>query len=304
MTLPVVVIVGRPNVGKSTLFNRIIGEQVAIVEDRPGVTRDRKSRGRMARRAVPARRHRWLAARRQRPRREGQPPGRSCGQDRRRRAVRGRLARGVTEDDEALASGSGGSRRRCCSSPTRPTTSVARTSGGSSSRSVAGDPYPISALHGRRAGDLLDEVISLLPVPEVEEEAPSVDIEDATELWKPATRHRPGLRSSGAPTSARARCSIVWSVPTARSCTTWRHDTRLDRHHGRHTDGPIVFVDTAGMRRRSRIDDSAEYYSVVRALRSIDGADIALLVIDATDGSPARISGWQSESMLPVVRSW
>jgi GTP-binding protein len=49
-------------------------------------------------------------------------------------------------------------------------------------------------------------------------------------------------------------------------------------------DGPIVFVDTAGMRRRSRIDDSAEYYSVVRALRAIDGSDIALLVIDATDG--------------------
>ena len=67
-------------------------------------------------------------------------------------------------------------------------------------------------------------------------------------------------------------------------------------------DGPIVFVDTAGMRRKAKIDDSAEYYSFVRALRAIDDADIALLVIDATVGSRRRISVWPSESTPPAAR--
>ena len=68
-------------------------------------------------------------------------------------------------------------------------------------------------------------------------------------------------------------------------------------------DGPIVFVDTAGMRRRSRIDDSAEYYSLVRALRAIDDADIALLLIDATEGVTGRTSGSPSGSTPPAARS-
>jgi GTP-binding protein len=149
----------------------------------------------------------------------------------------------------------------------------------------AGDPYPISALHGRRAGDLLDEVISLLPVAEVEEEAPGVDIEDATELWKPGDTPPPRVAIVGRPNVGKSTLfnrlvgadrSVVHDMA---GTTRDSIDTMVDT-----PDGPIVFVDTAGMRRRSRIDDSAEYYSVVRALRSIDGADIALLVIDATDG--------------------
>ena len=69
-------------------------------------------------------------------------------------------------------------------------------------------------------------------------------------------------------------------------------------------DGPIVFIDTAGMRRKGKIDDSAEYYSFVRALRAIDDADIALLVIDATDGVTARTSVSPNGSTPRGVRSW
>jgi GTP-binding protein len=128
-------------------------------------------------------------------------------------------------------------------------------------------------------------VISLLPVAEVEEEAPGVDIEDATELWKPGDTPPPRVAIVGRPNVGKSTLfnrlvgadrSVVHDMA---GTTRDSIDTMVDT-----PDGPIVFVDTAGMRRRSRIDDSAEYYSVVRALRSIDGADIALLVIDATDG--------------------
>ena len=68
-------------------------------------------------------------------------------------------------------------------------------------------------------------------------------------------------------------------------------------------DGPVRFVDTAGMRRRAKIDEGTEYYSLVRALRAVDEADVALLVIDATEGSPTRTSGWPSGSTPPAARS-
>ena len=142
----------------------------------------------------------------------------------------------------------------------------------------AGDPYPVSALHGRRAGDLLDEVISLLPVAEDEEDdAPGVDLEDATELWKAGDQPPPRVAIVGRPNVGKSTLfnRLVGSdrsvVHDMAGTTATAIDTLVDT-----PDGPIVFVDTAGMRRRSRIDDSAEYYSVVRALRAIDGADIAL----------------------------
>jgi GTP-binding protein len=140
-------------------------------------------------------------------------------------------------------------------------------------------------LHGRRAGDLLDEVISLLPVADDAEDAPGLDLEDATELWKAGDQPPPRVAIVGRPNVGKSTLfnrlvgedrSVVHDMAgTTRDAI----DTLVDT-----PDGPIVFVDTAGMRRRSRIDDSAEYYSVVRALRAIDGSDIALLVIDATDG--------------------
>jgi GTP-binding protein len=148
-----------------------------------------------------------------------------------------------------------------------------------------GDPLPVSALHGRRAGDLLDEVVARFPASALpSDEQPAVDV-DGEVLWAPGDQPPPRVAIVGRPNVGKSTLfnrlvgedrSVVHDMPgTTRDAI----DTLVDT-----PDGPIVFVDTAGMRRRSRIDDSAEYYSLVRALRAIDGADIALLVIDATEG--------------------
>ena len=153
-----------------------------------------------------------------------------------------------------------------------------------------GEPYPISALHGRRAGDLLDVVdrrrgcrrraaTSTQPTAtatrSTADEAP----------WTPDEPRPPRVAIVGRPNVGKSTLfnrlvgedrSVVHDLAgTTRDAI----DTLVETE-----DGPIVFVDTAGMRRRARIDDSAEYYSLVRALRAIDDADIALLVIDATEG--------------------
>ena len=137
--LPTVVVVGRPNVGKSTLFNRIVGEQVAIVEDRPGVTRDRNETE-AEWLGVPflARRHRRLVADRQRPRREGQPPGRGRRARRRRRPVRRRRGhRPHRRRRRRRRSGCARWTRTSSSSSTRATTTGGRTTAGSSSPSAS-----------------------------------------------------------------------------------------------------------------------------------------------------------------------
>ena len=147
-----------------------------------------------------------------------------------------------------------------------------------------GEPYPISALHGRRAGDLLDVVVERLPDGHDEEPDEGV-VGDGDEPWTPDEPRPPRVAIVGRPNVGKSTLfnrlvgedrSVVHDLAgTTRDAI----DTLVETE-----DGPIVFVDTAGMRRRSRIDDSAEYYSLVRALRAIDDADIALLVIDATEG--------------------
>ncbi|HEX2785789.1 MAG TPA: ribosome biogenesis GTPase Der, partial [Ilumatobacteraceae bacterium] len=286
MTLPSVVIVGRPNVGKSTLFNRIIGEQVAIVEDHPGVTRDRKETE-----------AEWLGVEFMLVDTGGWLPGGNDLDAKVSRQVEAAVktadvvlfvtdaTTGVTEDDEALA--------RWLRRIKAPVLLVANKADNDRRENDrweflalgAGEPHPVSALHGRRAGDLLDEVISLLPVADESEPLPGVDLEDASELWKAGDQPPPRVAIVGRPNVGKSTLfnrlvgadrSVVHDMAgTTRDAI----DTLVDT-----PDGPIVFVDTAGMRRRSRIDDSAEYYSVVRALRALDGSDIALLLIDATDG--------------------
>ena len=131
-------------------------------------------------------------------------------------------------------------------------------------------------MHGRRAGDLLDEVLARLPTRSDDDHA------EREQLEKPDA---PRVAIVGRPNVGKSTLfnrlvgedrSVVHDMAgTTRDAV----DTLVETE-----DGPIVFVDTAGMRRRSRIDDSAEYYSLVRALRAVDESDIALLVIDAAEG--------------------
>jgi GTP-binding protein len=285
--LPTVAIVGRPNVGKSTLFNRIIGEQAAIVEDRPGVTRDRK--------VLEAE---WLGIPFRLVDTGGWMPGGSDLDSKVSRQVEAAVreadvvlfvvdgAVGITDDDEAIANW-----LRKGSHEVLVVTNKADNDRREDERwgflaLGLGEPHPVSALHGRRAGDLLDEVVARFPetarVLHDDEELDDADVDTDRVDRDPDT---PRVAIVGRPNVGKSTLfnrlvgedrSVVHDLAgTTRDAI----DTLVET-----PDGPIVFVDTAGMRRRSRIDDSAEYYSLVRALRAIDDADIALLVIDATEG--------------------
>jgi GTP-binding protein len=142
-----------------------------------------------------------------------------------------------------------------------------------------GEPHPVSALHGRRSGDFLDLVVERLDFgPDATDED-----DDETPAKPSAMDGVPRVALVGRPNVGKSTLfnrlvgeerSVVHDMPgTTRDAI----DTLVETE-----DGPLVFIDTAGMRKRSRIDDSAEYFSLVRALRAIDEADIAMLVIDAT----------------------
>ena len=287
--LPAVVIVGRPNVGKSTLFNRFIGEQAAIVEDRPGVTRDRKE--------LEAE---WLGRRFRLVDTGGWLPAGSELDAKVSRQVEAAVRSadlilfltdgsvGVTDEDEAVASW-----LRKVKPPVMLVVNKADNDRREADRWEflalgLGEPYPVSALHGRRAGDLLDEIISRVPdAPLSEEYQESYGLDE--DIVVVGDQKPPRVALIGRPNVGKSTLfnrlvgedrSVVHDMPgTTRDAI----DTLVETE-----DGPVVFVDTAGMRRRSRIDDTAEYYSLVRALRAVDASDIALFVIDATQGVTAQ----------------
>ena len=272
--LPVVAIVGRPNVGKSTLVNRIAGGRQAIVEAQPGVTRDRKELV-----AEWAGRHfrvvdtgGWLAG------------GGDLDQEVSRQAERAvaqadvivlvvDVTVGITEEDARVAS----LLRRAGT----PAVVVVNKVDDGSRESDAwaftqlglGDPHVVSALHGRGSGDLLDAVVAALPAPAATEVQPEAD----GGPFSIAIVGRPNVgKSTLFNRLVGDERAVVHDEP---GTTRDSIDTVIETE-----DGPLRFVDTAGMRRRSRVDEPTEYYSLVRALESVDRADAALFVIDATEG--------------------
>jgi GTP-binding protein len=292
--LPVVAVVGRPNVGKSTLFNRIVGEQAAIVEDRPGITRDRK--------LLDAE---WLGVPFRIIDTGGWMPGGSDLDVKVSRQVEAAVrdadvvlfvvdgSVGMTDDDEAIANWLRRGDHEVIVVANKADNDRREDERWEFLALGLGEPHPVSALHGRRAGDLLDVVVAAFPAPEPgtdrDGDAPAAPLDDEVELeeapWAPDEPAPPRVAIVGRPNVGKSTLfnrlvgedrSVVHDLA---GTTRDSIDTLVETE-----DGPIVFVDTAGMRRRARIDDSAEYYSLVRALRSIDDADIALLVIDATEG--------------------
>jgi GTPase len=287
--MPVVAVIGRPNVGKSTLFNRIVGEQAAIVEDHPGVTRDRK--------ALEAD---WLGVPFRIIDTGGWMPGGSDLDAKVSRQVEAAVrdadvvlfvvdgAVGMTDDDEAIATWLRRGRQEVVVVVNKSDNDRRENDRWEFLALGLGEPFPVSALHGRRAGDLLDEVVARFPTAAsvgADDGAAELDLELEEQPWTADEPPPPRVAIVGRPNVGKSTLfnrlvgedrSVVHDIA---GTTRDSIDTLVETE-----DGPIVFVDTAGMRRRSRIDDPAEYYSLVRALRSIDDADIALLVIDATEG--------------------
>ena len=278
--LPVVVIVGRPNVGKSTLMNRIIGRREAIVQELPGVTRDRK--------VVEAL---WSGREFQLVDTGGWMTSGSALDKKVSRQSEKAIAEadvvlfvvdatvGVTDDDNEVA--------RLLMRGDTPVLLVANKVDDQRHEALIwdllslglGEPHPISALHGRGTGDLLDVVVEQFPaLPERDEtETDEFAEEETASLFSVALVGRPNVGKSTLFNRLIGEDrSVVHDMPgTTRDSV----DTVVETEHG-----AIKFIDTAGMRRKSRIDDGTEYFSMVRALQSVDGADAALLVIDATEG--------------------
>jgi len=283
--MPSIAIVGRPNVGKSTLVNRIVGRREAIVEEKPGVTRDRKEvEGEWQGRSfMVVDTGGWL-------------PGDRSTLDRKVSEQSERAMReadvvllvvdanvGVAEEDARVADV-----LRALDAPVivvvNKVDDVNRESAVWDFMQLGlGEPLPVSALHGRGAGDLLDRVVALLPS---DGSAPStatdseLDAEDVR-IFAVAIVGRPNVgKSTLFNRLIGDERAVVHDLPGTTRDTI---DTVVDTD-----EGPIRFVDTAGMRRRSRVDDGTEYYSLVRALQAVDRADVAFLVIDATEGVTAQ----------------
>ncbi len=143
-----------------------------------------------------------------------------------------------------------------------------------------GDPLGISALHGRGAGDVLDRLIEVLPQPEPVDEVPDDEEPEEDRVFSVALVGRPNVGKSTLFNRLIGEDrAVVHDLPGTTRDTV---DTIVDTD-----EGPIRFVDTAGMRRKAKIDEATEYYSLVRALQAVDKADVALLVIDSTVGVTA-----------------
>ncbi|HVE46601.1 MAG TPA: ribosome biogenesis GTPase Der [Acidimicrobiales bacterium] len=284
-TPPVVAVVGRPNVGKSTLVNRIVGRREAIVEERPGVTRDRKE--------LPAEwvgrpftivdTGGWLDTH--------NPLDRQVSAQAERAIAAADLlllvvdaAVGATDEDDRVA--------RLLRRSDKPVILVANKVDSEGRESDAwalgrlglGDPWLVSALHGRGTGDLLDEVVRLLP-DDAGATAAEPDAGDLPEQEDDPAAGVPAVAIVGRPNVGKSTLfnrligderAVVHDLPgTTRDAIDTLIETEV---------GPLRLVDTAGMRRKSRVGEGPEYYSLVRALQAIDRADAAVLMIDATEG--------------------
>ena len=272
MSMPVVAIVGRPNVGKSTLFNKLIGQRVAIVNDTPGVTRDRIY-GECE----------WRSRKVTLVDTGGIEPYSDdviLSQMRRQAELAIDTAdvivlvtdvkTGVVATDSEVAA--------MLLKSGRPVVLCVNKCDGIGEPPAEfyefynlglGDPIQVSSVHGHGTGDLLDAVFEHLPE-EAEEEEGLENIRVAV-IGKPNA----GKSSLINRIAGEDRCIVSDIAGTTRDAI----DTQIENDYGRFT-----LIDTAGIRRKSRVDDEIEKYSVIRAQMAIDRSDVCVIMIDATEG--------------------
>jgi GTP-binding protein len=298
MSLPVVAIVGRPNVGKSTLFNRLVGERVAIVEDIPGTTRDRVyGIGEWNGRRFTVVDTGGL---------EIDPGGHieERVQDQARVAIEESdlvlfvvdAAAGIAPLDHEVAD-----RLRRAGKPTILVVNKAdnprREHEGAEFYALGFEPtVAISAQHGRSTGDLLDVVVNLLPPAQPDEAVPEASAYDEHDLAEG------DLAELAETEMGPPRVAIVGRPNTGKSTFVNRvlgeermivsdmpGTTRDPVDSAVMVDGePMILVDTAGIRRRGSVDRGIERYSVLRAMKAIERADVAVVMIDAIEGYTAQ----------------
>lgn len=298
MSRPIVAIVGRPNVGKSTLFNYMAGTRLSIVDDTPGVTRDRiytesEWRGRVFSLIDTG----------------GIEPN---TQDQILKSMRAQaqtaidtadviiflvdLKTGLTADDQDIAT-----LLRQSGKPVVVAVNKADQIGEVPAEAYEfynlglGEIFAISAEHRLGVGDLLDAVLDLFPAPE--------DADEAAERIRVAVIGKPNAgKSSLINTLLGENRLIVSDVPgTTRDAV----DTQLDNAFGSYT-----LIDTAGLRKKSRIDSSIEKYSMIRSLAAIERADVCLILIDATQGATeqdTKVAGFahnKGKASILIINKW
>lgn len=295
-TKPIVALVGRPNVGKSTLFNRLVGERLAIVEEMPGTTRDRLYAD-----------AEWAGA----PFTVVDTGGLVLGDsDDLTAQVRAQaqlamgeadvivfltdVREGLTPADRDIAELLRRTERPVFLAVNKADNPQRRLEAVEFWELGLGQPYPISALHGTGTGDLLDRVVAAFPRREEEEE---------DEVVKLAIVGRPNVGKSSLLNRLLGQERAI--VSEAPGTTRDAIDTELEWE-----GEPLVLIDTAGIRRRGHIERGIEKYGVMRALRAIQRCDVALLLIDATEGvtaQDAHIGGYILEagkSIVVLVNKW
>lgn len=298
MAKPVVAVVGRPNVGKSTLFNKLIGKRLSIVDDTPGVTRDRIYGD-----------AEWLGKKFMLVDTGGIEPDNgdvilSGMRAQAQLAIDTASAiifvtdinSGVTATDAEIASmlqKSGKPVVLCvnkCDGIGEPPAEIYEFY-----NLGIGDPLPVSSVHGHGTGDLLDEVIAHIPESEFDED--DEDVINVAVIGKPNA----GKSSLINKISGVERSIVSDIAGTTRDAI----DTAVERDGVKYN-----FIDTAGLRRKSRVDDKIEKYSILRAQMAIERADVCVIMIDGKEGfteQDSKVAGLaleQGKACIIAVNKW
>jgi GTPase len=307
--LPLVALVGRPNVGKSTLFNRIVGRRLAIVEDTPGVTRDRQ----YADADHDGRRFRVVDTGGFTPRAEEQLV----------RAVREQAEAAIREADVLVLvvdaeQGLSGSDRELAALLRKGGKPVLLAANKVDStrraealdlgelHSLGFDVFPLSAEHGRGVSELLDEAVERLPPADQYRKEAAVNDDDAAEPAGPVRLAVLGRPNVGKSTLLNRLLGEERFVASAMPGTTRDAVEQSTTYKGR----TFVLVDTAGLRKKRQVTNKVEVFSAQRALRAVERADVVVVLTDATElgvEQDARIAAQAEErgrAVILCVNKW